>query len=201
MTKPAQNQGTTLDCGVFAIANTHYIASGKDPSQLNVNQAMLRSHLHKCLQEETVDDFPVTKNLTVNVRQRNTTYNLHCLCRQPADSTVGKKTINCGVCSKIYHVDCLRKWAENLTGKVFLCSKSCLDVSRKKNESFSSVTSKRVYGDAEAIEHSIPLHSISEAFVVCYFFFIKGDTLIERRVHSVHGAFFALLNVFCAKLY
>ncbi|XP_050038259.3 uncharacterized protein [Dermacentor andersoni] len=131
LTKPAQNQGTTLDCGLFAIANMYYIASGKDPSQLNINQSMLRSHLLKCLQKGTIDDFPVTNTLTVHVRQRNTTYNLHCLCRQPADTTVGK-TINCGACSKIYHVHCLGKWAENLNGKVALCSKACLDIVKEK---------------------------------------------------------------------
>lgn len=40
LTTKAQNQCNTLDCGLFAIANMYYIASGRKPENLNLNQVI-----------------------------------------------------------------------------------------------------------------------------------------------------------------
>ncbi|CAN7978543.1 unnamed protein product, partial [Ixodes persulcatus] len=56
--KPVQDQGCTLDCGLFAIANMYCIASGKDPTKLSFRQDILRSHLLKCITGGVIEDFP-----------------------------------------------------------------------------------------------------------------------------------------------
>lgn len=124
--KPSQNQGNTLDCGLFAIANMYSIASGNEPSDLHFNQGALRSHLLKCMERGVIDDFPISLSRTVRVRQKVLTYYLQCVCRQPI--TDAAADITCAVCSKGYHSMCLDKPVveEAISRKVFLCSLSCL---------------------------------------------------------------------------
>ncbi|CAN8023348.1 unnamed protein product, partial [Ixodes persulcatus] len=57
--KPAQSQGGTLDCGLFAIANMYCIASGKDPTTVSFRQHSMRTHLLNCLKKGVMTDFPI----------------------------------------------------------------------------------------------------------------------------------------------
>lgn len=68
--KPARNECNTLGCGLFAIANMYYTASGKKPSSLNLNRKDLRSHLLKCTRKGAMNNFPLVPPVTVYVRPK-----------------------------------------------------------------------------------------------------------------------------------
>ena len=57
--KVSQFQGTTVDCGVFAVANVHMLISGKNPQTAVLNQSKLRPHILHCLLTKCVTAFPV----------------------------------------------------------------------------------------------------------------------------------------------
>lgn len=129
-TKPAQNQGSTLDCGLFAIANMYYIASGKEPSSLTLSQKALRSHLLKCIRNGVMEDFPLTQSFVVRVRPKGHSYKLHCVCRQPLLNA--DKDLECTVCLKMFHRECLGLPAAKLNEKILVCSNSCKEVAKDR---------------------------------------------------------------------
>lgn len=121
--KPVQDQGCTLDCGLFAIANMYCIASGKDPTKLSFRQDILRSHLLKCITGGVIEDFPTTATLVPRVRAKDFFYGVHCLCRQPLLSAGDSGIIQCASCTALFHETCLR--CKIIPGIPFVCSQSC----------------------------------------------------------------------------
>lgn len=128
--KPAQNQGNTLDCGLFAIANMYYIASGREPSSLTLNQKALCTHLIKCIRTGTMEDFPLVQSFAVRVRPKRHSYTLHCVCRQPLLNAVDIN-LKCAVCLKIFHRGCLGLPAGKLN-KILVCSNMCKEVAKDR---------------------------------------------------------------------
>ena len=57
VTVQKQRAGSS-DCGLHAIANTVTIAHGENPSQIKYDQAVMRSHLVKCLSTKKIEPFP-----------------------------------------------------------------------------------------------------------------------------------------------
>lgn len=128
--KPAQNQGNTLDCGLFAIANVYYTASGKEPSSLTLNQKALRGHLLKCIRTGAMDDFPLLQSLAVRVRPKQNSYTLHCYCRQPI-LNAAEIDLECPVCLKPFHRGCVQPAASKL-GTVPVCSDECKNIAKDR---------------------------------------------------------------------
>lgn len=129
---PVQYQGATLDCGLFAIANMYSIASDYEPANLHFDQSSMRDHLLKCIQKGAMDDFLLSQCPTARVRSRVLTVSLHCVCRQPVAFSVAAD-IACAVCSKTFHSMCLGKSVlENLTGRTFSCSHSCIAIAERR---------------------------------------------------------------------
>lgn len=118
--RPAQNQGSSLDCGLFAIANMYCIASGKDPTTINSRQQLMRSHLLKCIRNGVMEDFPITVSLVSRVRPKDCVYAVHCLCRQPLLRAGTAGTIQCAGCKSLFHEKCLVK--KPTSDIQFICS-------------------------------------------------------------------------------
>lgn len=55
-----QKQNAESDCGLFAIANALALAKGVSLKTVVFSQSQMRSHLHKCLQNELLTMFPHT---------------------------------------------------------------------------------------------------------------------------------------------
>ena len=53
-----QKQDGEGDCGLFAIANATAIANGIDLTEQEFNQGMMRRHLMKCFECQTLSLFP-----------------------------------------------------------------------------------------------------------------------------------------------
>ena len=53
-----QKQNAESDCGLFAIANALALAKGVSLKTVVFSQLQMRSHLHKCLQNELLTMFP-----------------------------------------------------------------------------------------------------------------------------------------------
>ena len=56
---PLQRQSNAIDCGVFALVFIHYILSEKKtPVEVNFDTSKMRTHLHHCLAENELSQFP-----------------------------------------------------------------------------------------------------------------------------------------------
>ena len=53
-----QNQGASTDCGVFAVNNAFMLLKGLFPQHYEVQQSSLRTHLHACILQGYISDFP-----------------------------------------------------------------------------------------------------------------------------------------------
>ena len=117
-----QQQGSNLDCGVFAIAFATSLCFGKDPSTLHFNRREMRQHLYKCLINQRFTMFPAHPKHGGSPGQK-ASFDIYCLCRQPWDQV--KKMVQCDNCSKWYHQTCEQvpdSLFRNSAAKKWICS-------------------------------------------------------------------------------
>ena len=112
-----QVQSGGSDCGLFSIANATALIFGEDPGRLFYDQASMRQHLFKCLENKCMLPFP-TKRVRRALKRVVTVdpFEVHCICRMP-EMFVGEKWAECTKCNKWYHTDsCLNMTEEMLEG-------------------------------------------------------------------------------------
>ena len=59
--KNVRKQTGQSDCGLYAIAYTFDIISGRSPDRIVYNQSVMRTHLAKCI-ENSLSSFPIVVN-------------------------------------------------------------------------------------------------------------------------------------------
>ena len=65
------------------------------------HQDAMRSHLIKCIEDQTIDPFPTNKKRRQSVMAITTVIDVNCYCRCPDDGT---KMVFCdGACGQWYH--------------------------------------------------------------------------------------------------
>ena len=129
ISKPVQVQQGMNDCGLFAIAFATSIASGQDPQSLKYDQKLMRNHLLKCFQNNSIDLFPTEKSTNSHAltKVRCAEVPLICDCRFPDQPTShfgfphGTK-LKCKTCQKSFHKSCI---GNSKSSTYFLC-KICL---------------------------------------------------------------------------
>ncbi|XP_065653455.1 uncharacterized protein LOC136080567 [Hydra vulgaris] len=111
---PIQQQTNGVDCGIYAIAWARQILETKSiPSTyLTFEQSEMRSHLLKCILNNRLEIFPVTKNPSSfrKCAAKTIRIPLHCSCRMfwvPGDEDIfNRQMAQCYACRKWFHRDC-----------------------------------------------------------------------------------------------
>jgi hypothetical protein len=116
-----QMQVGSADCGLFALAFTTAIVHGHDPTELYFDQWKMRSHLIDSLEKKEPVMFPLIK---VQKRRKKILEELvipvYCMCRLP---DTGTHMVQCSVCQKWFHVECIASGIPCLDGTVFTAYK------------------------------------------------------------------------------
>ena len=104
-----QQQDSTEDCRLFAIAMLASKKSNQDPVQAVINQRVMRHELLESLEEMNMKRF-VTNVVTVDEKKKakalhRWTRKLHCICHMPDH---GSNMVACSKCKKWYHEECLQ---------------------------------------------------------------------------------------------
>jgi hypothetical protein len=120
-----RKQAGSVDCGLFAIAYSETILSGKDPCNFVYDQCQMRNHLVTCFDKGYISPFPVSCLRTVR-RQVAYTYSLNIYCTCRSTHTSEDIMLCCDSCNEWYHQTCLGVSDEQvivLSGKKneFLC--------------------------------------------------------------------------------
>ena len=106
-----QRQIGSSDCGLFSIAFAIALCQGQDPSTLQFNQSLMRSHLKSALEAGILTQFP-TREANTKRRHRiyaSTRVDVYCVCRAPwsrLDSSKGGM-IQCHSCNEWFHEACV----------------------------------------------------------------------------------------------
>ena len=117
---PVQQQHGSMDCGLFAVANSVALCFGYEPNKLIFRQDKLRSHLVSCLESGNFTMFPCD----VNMRQKKTKtqkIRLYCICRRTHD---GSQMIRCTNCNEWFHRKCVNEDADTVETE-FFCGGFC----------------------------------------------------------------------------
>ena len=100
---PQSADPTSADCGIFSLAFATAIAQGDDPSQYTFDQQKMRSHLHHCLEQVIITQFPTRWiGRKINKISHEAIIKFYCKCRMPDQA--GVKMIECSRCKEWYHV-------------------------------------------------------------------------------------------------
>ena len=111
------------DCGLFAAAYCTSLAHGCNPSACVYEQASMRSHLLKCLEEKKMIPFPTIRQRRVGTA-KVMDVEVYCYCRCVND---GSPMVQCDGKSykEWFHIDCV---SDYVNGEIWLC-KDCLTTS------------------------------------------------------------------------
>lgn len=105
-----QQQGNSVDCGVFAVAYATSILHGQNPEDLNYDTYSLRQHLLTCISSGIFKPFPLSKLRQNKAKKKTLKMKLFCSCRMPwdaADEGIPEKQMaQCDSCKKWYHRSC-----------------------------------------------------------------------------------------------
>ncbi|XP_014663455.1 PREDICTED: uncharacterized protein LOC106806115 [Priapulus caudatus] len=94
------------DCGVYAIASMVALCNSIEPSTIQWNQQMMRSHLVACFRDRKMEMFPIYRKRRVQKQVRHTwSTPVFCTCRLP--DTPGQVMIQCDFCHEKFHGDCV----------------------------------------------------------------------------------------------
>ena len=107
-----QQQGNSVDCGLFAVAFATDLAADTDPTLKNFDASLMRSHLLNCLEANEMKPFPVTKKRYKKCKPSLITQDVYCFCRDIyIESDVAKSgnfMANCSSCDEWYHRKCVK---------------------------------------------------------------------------------------------
>ena len=103
MNTPLQLGGS--DCGVFAISCATSLCSREDPCVKSWDQAMMRSHLRECFENQMLTTFPIgpkPRKIPRRVK-RSETVEVYCVCRLPWKQRMAQ----CDSCKEWFHSTCI----------------------------------------------------------------------------------------------
>ena len=141
ISRPYQTQEGASDCGLFAIACVESLLRGDDPSNLRLDQDLMRDHLLKSLENDHFTPFSscvCPSSLCLSSVERILEVELYCDCRMPELKTnyFGFPTgdmIECTHCKEWFH-DCCKKNPKKyfkIDSLDYFCSKICKVKSNK----------------------------------------------------------------------
>ena len=111
---PVQQQGNSVDCGVFAIAFATSLSFGENPCNITFDIKEIRKHLVTCLERIEMSPFPRNNSKrSIKCQPSLNTIEIYCSCRMPYDKN-GEDMVECSNCQEWYHISC-----ENVSQKVF----------------------------------------------------------------------------------
>ena len=115
-----QHQSGGQDCGLFAIAFMYALCAGKDPHLCYFDQSQMRSHLHSCLQNQTMSEFPAATKPRRLGRTRVKcvrNFNVYCTCRLTwnKNQNIFGDLAKCGRCKEWFHQRC-----QNIPEEVYI---------------------------------------------------------------------------------
>jgi len=100
-----QQQRDGSSCGVFALAFTHTLAEGKDPSSLEFpGEIDLQNHLFQCIIAKKMAPFYTRQALYKPGKMMKSIFRIYCTCCLP-DS--GNEMVQCNKCKEWYHFTCI----------------------------------------------------------------------------------------------
>ena len=100
-------QRGAIDCGLYAVAYAEILCREQDPCNIVLNQALMRKHVLRCLQERRIKEFPVLCNRTIHHQVvRSFKVSLYCSCRSTHQP--GESMLQCDGCTEWYHQRCLK---------------------------------------------------------------------------------------------
>ena len=107
-----QQQPNGVDCSVLAITFAVDILNGFSETGKRFDVRKMRSHLHKCLEEEEFTLFPRSHKHTKFSKRRIIYVDIYCICRRPffeEDSERDEHLFmaECVKCGDRYHKICL----------------------------------------------------------------------------------------------
>ena len=98
-----QTQSGGDDCGLFAIAISFALCSGKNPCEIEFRQDVMRSHLVSCFCIGKLSHFPSKPRKVLKDAKHEETLSVFCLCRMPEDK---KGMVQCVACQEWFHRRC-----------------------------------------------------------------------------------------------
>ena len=116
-----QRQPNASDCGLFAIACATELANKKDPTHCWWNVHQMRQHLKNCLEEGTIEPFPLQKPRRIpigRVLKKSMEELVYCVCRMPNDRSI--PMIACDSCKAWFHQKCV-SISKDMKAKNWLC--------------------------------------------------------------------------------
>jgi hypothetical protein len=99
----AQTQGSSFDCGGFALAYASTLCSGQSPEDLLFARECLRPHVLQCLENEVATPFPSRTLQRRKKIRRVSAINIFCKCRTQEGGRMGE----CSGCGEWYHEECV----------------------------------------------------------------------------------------------
>lgn len=118
-------------CGLFAVAFATSFCNGNDPRKFIFDVPKMRSHLHQCLKNKKMTEFPVLKERSF-MMGKLTSFRVNCICRMPLAADDIFESKDCSLCNETYHNSCVSLQGvniRNIPGKQRwicpLCAEEC----------------------------------------------------------------------------
>ena len=96
------------DCGLHAVASATELAFGMDPALCKWDHGGMRTHLLTCIEAGAMAQFPVVERRSLRLGRRvrrSSAVLVQCKCRMPSER--GRADIQCSMCQKWHHMDCM----------------------------------------------------------------------------------------------
>ena len=97
----AQQQNSSVDCGLFLIAFTSCLAYYNDTEKLAFKPELITTQILKCFKNKYVTQFSSTTKRIKKCRSMTSAVKLYCICRLPYDAKWD--TTQCDYCKQWYH--------------------------------------------------------------------------------------------------
>lgn len=98
-----QRQKTKAECGLFAIAAAFSIAKGNDPSDDRYDLEKMRTHLYKCLDEKSLEQFPAYPGPITSQRKKVYSVSVCCQCKDLLNLSSDETAWRCENCGQFCH--------------------------------------------------------------------------------------------------
>ena len=126
VTKAVQQQKNGVDCGLFATAFATKRAFGGDPATIAYDTLFLRQHLVKCLENNTMEEFPSIKKRISRCKNFSSIFTLCWTCCMPywKSKETGLMVAECEQCEQWFYRKCEKIPAPVFdSGKSWVCFK------------------------------------------------------------------------------
>ena len=92
------------DCGLHAAATAYELCAGNDPTGIQWQHELLRTHLKECLEQQLMKPFPRADPRPSRVIRASIAVPLYCTCRMPEGRSA--KMAQCTKCDEWFHQTC-----------------------------------------------------------------------------------------------